>query len=495
MTTDSNSTSGDRAIHGLRWVAAGRIVTQIITWCMTIVTVRYLHPEDYGIIATAGLLTALAMLLLDGGLGILLVTHQDLTSRAQGAVVTATLISATILGIIISVLAPVAAWFFRSDELTAVLLVCAIYMPLSALAVVPAALLTKAMQFRPIAISQTLGSLVQGVTSLVMAIMGAGYWALIASIFVGTALRVFLLWRALETKVSPNMELGLVRPLMRSSGHMVGTRLTYFVANEFDTFLISRIGGVAMAGPYSLAKQLCHSALDQLSGIVNQVLVPVFASKTGRDAQLGGLLQVIAITSTLMFPLFWMLGVVSRVVLPLIFGARWAGLILPFVAFSLILPLRSIYAFLDTAVMSTGRTGTTFKNMLVWAGIMMPLLLVGALIDVRYVGLMWTIGFPLVFLVTLWRISSALSVDLMTLIRPIIAPLACAGISCLAMLGFSSQVQLPPVPMLLGELAIGGLLYWFLMWRFARAHHDQIFAIIWRLLGRSSVARPPDQAL
>jgi O-antigen/teichoic acid export membrane protein len=267
---------------------------------------------------------------------------------------------------------------------------------------------------------------------------------------------------------------------------MVGTRLIYFVANDFDTFLISRIGGVGMAGPYALAKQLCHSALDQLSAIVNQVMVPVFASKTDRASQLGGLLQVIAITATLMFPLFWMMGVVSRVLLPLIFGSRWAGLILPFVAFSLILPLRSIYAFLDTAVMSTGRTGTTFKNMVVWACIMMPLLLLGALLDVRYVGLVWTIGFPLVFLVALHRISTALSVGMFTLLRPIIAPLVCAALSCLAMLGFSSVIELPPLFMLLGELTIGAAFYWLLMWRFARSHHDQIFSIIRRILGRSS---------
>jgi lipopolysaccharide exporter len=285
--------------------------------------------------------------------------------------------------------------------------------------------------------------------------------------------------------VSPNMELGLVQPMMKSSGHMVGSRLIYFIANDFDTFLISRIGGVAMAGPYSLAKQLCHSALDQLSAIVNQVLLPVFASKTDRESQLGGLLQVVAITATLMFPLFWMLAVASRVLLPMVFGDRWSGLILPFVAFSLILPVRSIYAFLDTAVMSTGRTGTTFKNMIVWASIMMPLLLVGALVDVRYVGVVWTVGFPLVFLVAIRRISVTLSVDMPVLLRPMVGPMVCAAMSCFAMLGFNAVVQLPAIPALIGELIVGAGIYWLLMWRFARAHHDQVLSIALRLIGRS----------
>jgi O-antigen/teichoic acid export membrane protein len=378
----------------------------------------------------------------------------------------------------------VGSWFFHSDALLAVLLVSAFYMPLSALTVVPTALLTKSMRFRPIAISQTVSSIVQGAASLALAIAGAGYWALIAGNLAGTILRVFMLWRALEAKVLPNMELGLVRPLVRSSGHMLGTRLIYFFANDFDTFLIGRIGGVAMAGPYSLAKQLCHSALDQMSAIVNQVMLPVFASKTDRDAQLEGLSQVISVTAALMFPLFWTLGVVAKIVLPLVFGSRWAGLIVPFAAFSLILPLRCVYAFLDTAVMSTGRTGTTFRNMVVWAGIMMPAILVAALTDVRYVSFAWIVGFPLVYLVALRRIAVALSVSTFTLLRSTIAPMACAALSCLAMMGFGKSVQLSPVPLLLGEVAIGVGVYWGLMWRFARLHHDEVIGLVLRFLGR-----------
>lgn len=482
--TNSSDTTGDRAIRGLRWVATGRVVTQAVTWSMTIITVRFLHPEDYGVIATAGLFTVLAMLLLDGGFGILLVTQRDLAGRAQGAIVTATLITASLLGLVIAGLAPFGSWFFQSRELTGVLLASAIYMPLAALAVVPAALLTRSMHFRPIAISQTIASIVQGGASLTLAVAGMGYWALIIGNFAGTALRVLLLWKALDTRVTPNLELGLVRPLMKSSGHVVGSRLTYFVANDFDVFLVSRIGGMTLAGPYSLAKQLCHSALDQMSAVVTQVLVPVFANKTNRDSQVAGILNVIAITAALMFPLFWMMGFVSRVALPLIFGSRWDGLIVPFVAFSLILPLRCIYAFLDTAVMSTGRTGTTFRNMLVWAVIMMPLLLVGALLEVRYVGVVWAVGFPLVFLVAMKRISTAMSLSPGVLLRPMIAPMACAGISCLVMLAFSSATSLPPIPLLFGELTVGAVVYWFLMWRFARSHHDQTFAIARRLLGR-----------
>jgi O-antigen/teichoic acid export membrane protein len=476
--------SGDRAFTGLRWVGAGRIVTQVIAWAMTAVTVRFLQPSDYGLIATAGLFTALAMLLLDGGLGIVLVTQKELPSRLLGASVSATLGIAVLLGIVIAVIAPVGSWFFRSRELLSILLVSALYMPLAALAVVPIAVLSRSMKFRQIAVAQALASLVQGLCSLSLAWLGVGYWALIIGNFAGTTLRVVMLWHALDTRIFPNLELSRVRPLIRSSSHMIGARLTYFVANDFDTFLISRFGGVVLAGPYALAKSLCHSALDQLSGIVNQVMVPVFAGKTDHNSQVNGLIQVISATSTLMFPMFWMMGTVSWEALPLVFGNRWTGLILPFMAFSLMLPLRSIYALLDTAVLGTGRSATTFSNMLVWAAVMMPLLLIGALWDLRSVAFMWSVGFPVVFVTALWRIARALNIRLAALLRPMVSPALCAAVAATMVFALNTGTHLPVLVKLAGDAVIGAGGYWLLLWRFGRSHHDQIFSLIRRLLKR-----------
>ncbi len=476
--------AGDGAFQGLRWVGAGRIVTQVIAWGMTAVTVRFLQPSDYGLIATAGLFTAFAMLLLDGGLGIVLVTQKSLSERVQGAAVTATLCIASILGIVIAAVAPFGSWFFKSKELLAVLLVSALYMPVAALAVVPIAVLSRTMLFRKVALAQALASLVQGACTLALAYMGFAYWALIIGNFAGTALRVTLLWLALDDRIFPNLELFRVRPLLRSGGHMIATRVTYFVANDFDTFLISRFGGIALAGPYALAKSLCHSVLDQLSGMVGQVLVPVFADKTDQESQVNGLVKIISATSTLMFPAFWIMGVVSWKALPLVFGNRWTGLILPFMAFSLMLPLRSVYALLDTAVMGTGRSSTTLKNMLVWAAVMMPLFFASALINLGSVAFMWSVGFPLVLIIALSRIARSFSVSRMSLIRPMIAPAACAAASCTMIVAFISTTDLSPALALLGECLIGGCSYWLLLWCFARPHHDQIFSFVRRLLKR-----------
>jgi teichuronic acid exporter len=462
-----------------------------MTWSMTAITVRLLLPEDYGLIATAGLFTTFATLLLDGGLSVVLISRRELPVEQQGAAVTAVLLSSAILGTLIILVAPYGSTYFHSPPLEPILKVSAFYLPLAALVVVPYALLSKEMRFKQIAIIQTISSLLQGLCTLTLAYLGKGYWALIAGNFLAVGFRVCMLWMTLGRWLVPNIRLGVLKPILRSSGHMIGTRLTYFATGDFDTFLLGRVGGAGILGPYALAKSLSHSALDQLSGIITQVSVPAFAAKLDASSQLRGLVKIIGLASTVLFPLFWLLGMLSQQALPLIFGHRWASLVVPFCAFCFILPLRSIYALLDSPVAGTGRTSTTFKNMISWAAIMMPLLLIGITVGfhgmaVNGAAIAWIIGFPIVFLTAMRRIAKAFGTKVSVLLQPMLLPAVCASISCVGVetiqLSLSARFN---APILLGsEMLIGGILYLVAIRQFGRDSYDQLFEMLKRLLRR-----------
>jgi O-antigen/teichoic acid export membrane protein len=268
---------------------------------------------------------------------------------------------------------------------------------------------------------------------------------------------------------------------------MVGQRLLFFACADFDIFLVSRISGAVALGPYSLAKTLSHAALDQISGTVNQITLPSFAAKAGdHEAQLGALRTIIATAATVVFPLFWFAGVMAPVALQLIFGSRWSGLVFPFMAFTLLLPLRTVYALLGSAVVGKGDTSTTFKNMLVWASIMPPVLLVGALLGPRAVAVAWVIGFPFVFLSAMSRISRSFGVMLRELLRPLLMPALCTAAAAAAVeivtLLLGSMIQ--PLLLLMVQIVLAAGLYWLLIVRFGRSQYDQTTRMAWQLLGR-----------
>jgi teichuronic acid exporter len=484
---DERGATRHRAVQGLRWIGSARLLSQCVTWGLTAVTVRLLLPRDYGLVATSGLFTILASMVMDGGLGPMLVSQRDLSRRIQGAAAVGVFLLSVVFAAAIALVAPAAAEFFKNQALVDVLRVSSLQLPLSALSVVPFALLSKEMHFGRLAVNQTVASVVQGIATLAMAYRGEAYWALIYGTLLGATIRACGLWLALKDRPSLNWRLWELRPMLRNSMHMVGQRLLYFVSADFDTFLLSRLTGVVELGSYSLARTLSHTALDQIAGTVNQVTLPSFAAKAGdHEAQLNALKVMLALTAAVVFPFFWLLGVISPTAFLLIFGPRWSALVFPFTAFTLILPLRTVYALVEAAVMGTGNTSTTFKNMIIWASVMMPLLLLGAFFGARGEAVAWVIGFPLVFVSAMHRISRRFGATLRDVLRPLLAPAACAACTAavIEIVAVFLGPMLPALVLLAIEITLAAGLYLLLMIRFGRSHYEQVTGLALQLLGR-----------
>jgi teichuronic acid exporter len=477
----------DRAVRGVRWIGSARLFTQVVTLTLTAFTVRLLEPKDYGLVATSGLFTVFADMLVDGGLVAVLLSRRELPRDLQGAALSAVLLMGILLSAAVIAVSPLAGMFFKSAALVHLMWLASLQMPLNATTMMPLVRLLKEMRFRQIAVAQSAASLIQGVTTLTLAYRGEAYWSLILGTLTGTIVRSSFLWISVEKRPTPNLRLGLLVPLWAQGGQMLVQRVVWFVIGNLDTLLLGRLGGPAVLGSYSLAKNLSHSPLDQLAGVVNQVSVTAFAAKAGdAGAQSRGVLLIVSVVSTLVFPFFWVGGVLSQVAFPLIFGGRWTSLVAPFAAFTCVLPARCIYALLDASVIGMGRFSTTLKNVLTWAVILIPLLVVGAWYGALGEALAWTIGFPVVLGFALWRIASAMSMSMRELVRPMVRPALCALASAamVEILIVQLRGREHPALQLAMEIALGGASYALLLRTAARAQYAQAVDLIGRLVRR-----------
>src|SRR5437667_8877818 len=67
-----------KVLSGLFWTGGAQLISQILTWAITIVVIRVLSPSDYGLLAMAMVVVGLLTLLSDGGLGAAVVQATEL---------------------------------------------------------------------------------------------------------------------------------------------------------------------------------------------------------------------------------------------------------------------------------------------------------------------------------------------------------------------------------------------------------------------------------
>jgi O-antigen/teichoic acid export membrane protein len=476
-----------RSIHGARWIGISKALSQAFMWVVTIYVVQLLDPSDYGLMAMGGMLTILAGMLLDAGLGVAFVQRRDVSVAVYRSANGALLLGALLAVGLVQLLAAPFARFFDAPPLELVLRVASLQLVIGMLAVVPGSKLQGEMRFKEMAISQALGGVGSSVVTLVLALTGAGVWSLVFGVM---ALRVILLVMYLAYAGGfdgLSFRFGLLRSYLGFSANLIAQRLAWFWVEQVDQLIIGRMLGTAPLGAYSVARNLSHVPLDRTAEIVNQVSLPSFAAvQDDTQRWRDGLRKLIRLASATSFPVFWGMAAVAPTALPLLLGPKWDAAVLPFILFCAVLPLRTAHSLTCTVLLGLGRADLSFRTVLVWAVVLTPLFVLGARYGLTGVTLAWVLGFPLVYLASVWMIVRTLNIPASLMFEPMLAPAlsagGCAGVVFALQAGLHGY--LPPAPLLGLEIVCGALTYVLALRLLSRQIFAEVLDLVLRFAGK-----------
>lgn len=330
-----------------KWAMFGRAGQQMAQIIVTVVLVRLLEPEQFGVMSMAAVVLGYASLFRDAGTTAGVVTDRECDDRLLSTLFVSNLGVVGVLSGAMLLLAPVVASFFKTPEVAWVLRWLALTLFISGLSVVPLALLQRRMDFRSIALIDVLSVVIGGVVAVVMAANHKGLEALVAqglsAAFVTTLLSLVLArWipRRMPSKDA----------WMRSRGFSASVT-SYAVANHlsqnWDYLAIGRVLGSAALGSYNLAYRFTLYPLRNIGAVAGSVLLPTLSKTEGPSDLLDKYGRAITIISILSFPISLGLGVMAEEFTLTFFGAGWTGVVLPL---RLLAP-----AGMAQSVMQTGR--------------------------------------------------------------------------------------------------------------------------------------------
>jgi O-antigen/teichoic acid export membrane protein len=113
-------------LSGLFWAGGARLLGQIFTWAITIVVIRVLTPDDYGLLAMAMVLVSLLYLTSEAGLDTALVQASDVDEHKLRGIFGAVILIDFALFAFLFVAAPAIAYFFDEDRLVWIIRVLAL---------------------------------------------------------------------------------------------------------------------------------------------------------------------------------------------------------------------------------------------------------------------------------------------------------------------------------------------------------------------------------
>ncbi|WP_457673759.1 oligosaccharide flippase family protein, partial [Thiolapillus sp.] len=155
--------------HSLKWVTVSKFTAQIIRWGVTFLVIRILSPDDYGLMAMAGVVLSFFEVFASAGLGTALIQAASFSRRQVQEIFGLLLLINMILAISMVLLAPWAAEYYQDERLIPILHVLPLVLMISSLETLPSAMLTREMQFKRRSLSELAASAIAALITLWLA--------------------------------------------------------------------------------------------------------------------------------------------------------------------------------------------------------------------------------------------------------------------------------------------------------------------------------------
>lgn len=264
----------------LRWSILGEAATRIASPVVLLVLAALLSPEDFGVVAAATVVIALAQALSEAGLGRAIVQRQDRVHDAATTGFWMNLAFALLLAAALVFCAPAIARFFDAPDVAPVTAVLALQLPLAALGTIHTALLQRELAFRRIFFARLASATLPALVSVPMALAGHGYWALVLGSLAGQAVQAIILWHRAPWSPRPAFDVQLAGELIAFGKWAMASAVFAWAFGWLDTVVVGHYLGTATMGLYRTGASLVLLAF----GLVFAPLLPVVYSLMARTA-------------------------------------------------------------------------------------------------------------------------------------------------------------------------------------------------------------------
>lgn len=448
-----------QTLSGLKWVSLAKLSSQVVSWGSTLLVMRLLSPQDYGLMAIVTVVIAVLSNVAELGIGASVIQSREVTREDLAKV--SGLITVVSVGAFVALFlaAPLISLWYEKEQLTPLIRVAAAQLLISAVAALPQALAQRHFEFKRLAGIEIAWVAVTSLTTLGLAWYGAGVWSLVFGSLAGAAIRTLLL--ALRAAIRPSFNFTGVRRFLAMGGAVMFGRLSWQLIYQSDVLIGARRLGVDAIGAYSVALQLATLPMQRIMSVLNQVALPAVARlQDEREKLRRGLLEGCRLLTAFSVPILWGISAIAPELVSVVIGEKWLEAVFPLQIITLVVPLRMVSGTFATAGLGIGRAGLDFRNNVVTAIVLPIAFFVGTYWGVNGLAASWLVAIPTVLALNFPRVARALSIPVRDVGLAIWRPFAAGFAMYLAVAGCRYALAGLPDPLLLPLLVgCGGLAY------------------------------------
>ena len=234
---------GGKVISGLLWKFSELMAAQTVAFIVSIVLARILEPKDYGTIAITTVFILIANVFVTSGFSNALVQKMGADDTDFSSVFYFNIVFSSLVYLVIFLIAPFVADFYKSPVLCPVLRVISIQIIIAAVNSVQQAYVSKNMLFKRFFFSTSIGTVVSAFVGIGVALWGGGVWALVAQQLCNVTMDTMILWITVKWRPVLRFDIKRLLGLLKFGWKILVSGLIYTIYDNFKkkTKLINKV--------------------------------------------------------------------------------------------------------------------------------------------------------------------------------------------------------------------------------------------------------------
>ncbi|HET8613801.1 MAG TPA: lipopolysaccharide biosynthesis protein [Sphingomonas sp.] len=428
------------------WRSGSQIIGQVVMWGSTLLVLRLLTPNDYGLFAMTQVVIGLVTLLNGYSFAASLVQSERLDRESIGQIFGVLILLNFGIAAAQFLLAPIAADYFHQPLLTKLLRVQCLLHCATPFIIMPQALLARDIDFRTQGRANIGAAAAGAITALSCAYAGLGVWTLVFAPIAAFTTRALLFGLLGRWWVRPRFRFKGTGAALGFGGTILVSDILWFIQNQADVFIAGRRIDAHMIGLYAEGLFLTQLLVNKFVPALNEVAFPAYARlQTNRGAVAWSFARATGIIMLAALPCYIGLAVTARPLVLTVMGPQWgeAAPLVRLLAFAM--PFVTLHILYPAATNALGKPGVSARTTAAGA-ILLP---IAFWIGVDHFGAMGLAGAWVAIMPVLVLISTCLSLPVIgltwkqlgqSILPPLAAALAMGAVVLLA------SMALPPLP-------------------------------------------------
>lgn len=441
------------------WRSGSQVLTQIVSWCSTLIVIRLLAPEDYGLFAMASVMLVLLSTMNGWGLASALIREEQVSEEQLRQTLGMLVLLNCGLSLAQFLAAPLVALWFGQPEVTNLLRVLSLLYLAVPFCALSHAILSRRMDFRRPAQVRLAAALAGAATALTGAYNEWGVWTLVAAPLVMIVTEAIGMTWASGAPIRPSFRFSGAGHIAGFGGMMTVTQLFWFVQSQADVMIAGRVLDPHGLGVYTTGLFLAQLLAAKFVPPINEVAYAAYSRQQGVGPE--PLLATIRLVMLVALPAYAGMAVVAPVLVPVVLGDKWLEItpLLPILAAAMsMMTLQILFA---PATNARGVPAAALRIAILGSVVMPTAFLIGSQWGLLGFAWGWVGGMAVLCTATVVLSGGLIGLRFDGLARALAPPLGAALVMAggVALLLHLLPDSLPPVLALVSAVPLGVALY------------------------------------